>query len=116
MDDERVAAALGPVAKLSCRRGDRPAPEAAPRDDVDPLAEPLAAAGADAEVVAAEPLLAAAHAPIAMIAAAPGVASASGYGDVPQVQDRGLVVVGFPSNDFGNREPAPMRRSASFAA
>jgi glutathione peroxidase len=161
LDDERVAAALGPVAKLSCRRGDPD--DAAPRIGAPAaLSEPLAATGADADVVAAEPLVAAANAPIAMVAVAPeavisdgascpallhwtfnrlqtgkpeslcqfegkvvvivNTASYCGYTHqyegleamYRKYKDRGLVVVGFPSNDFGNQEPGTNHEIAEF--
>ena len=161
LDDERVAAALGTVAKLSCRRDDPP-DSAARSQEPAALDEPLAATGADAEVVAAEPLVAAANAPIAMVAIGPeaviddgascpallhwtfnrlqtgkpeslcqfegkvvlivNTASYCGYTHqyegleamYRKYKDRGLVIVGFPSNDFGNQEPGTNHEIAEF--
>jgi glutathione peroxidase len=161
LDDERVAAALGPVAKLSCRRDDPPTAETG-SDEARALAEPLAATGADADVVAAEPLLSAANAPVAMVAVGPqtitgeagecpallhwtfnrlqtgkpeslcqfegkvvlivNTASYCGYTHqyegleamYRKYKDRGLVIVGFPSNDFGNQEPGSNKEIAEF--
>jgi hypothetical protein len=179
LEDDRVVAAMGPIARLSCRKDD-PAtmePAAAPADAAatvapatpapnsdtvanDPIDRPLAATGADSKVLASEPLLSAAAAPIAMVAVAPdtpagacpallqrtfnrlqtgkpeslcqfegkvllvvNTASYCGYTHqyegleamYRKYKDRGLVVVGFPSNDFGSRNPAPIRRSPSSA-
>jgi glutathione peroxidase len=163
LDDERVASALGPVARLSCRKGDPPAlDDRVAADQARVLGEPLAATGADADVVAAEPLLAAANAPIAMVAVAPEPVSVDGVscpallhwtfnrlqtgkpeslcqfeGKVVLIvntasycgythqyegleamyrkyKDRGFVVVGFPSNDFGNQEPGTNKEIAEF--
>ena len=168
LDDERVVAALGPIAKLSCRKDDPVTPDGAPPAEAaaDPLSAPLSAVGADAESVASERLLAAAASPIAMVAVAPSAAPASdaaAAGGCPALlqqtfnrlqtgkaeslcqfegkvllivntasycgythqyegleamyrkyKDRGLVVVGFPSNDFGKQEPGTNKEIAEF--
>lgn len=182
LEDDRVVAAMGPIARLSCRKGDpasdaeapaAPAtaagslpPERTPAASemasalaADPLDAPLAATGAEAEIVASEPLLAAAAAPIAMVAVAPdtpagacpailqrtfnrlqtgqpeslcefegkvllivNTASYCGYTHqyegleamYRKYKDRGLVVVGFPSNDFGRQEPGTNQEIAEF--
>jgi glutathione peroxidase len=189
LDDERVVAALGPIAKLSCRKDDMAAfePPAGPASSADPLDRPLTAAGADADSVASEHLLAAAASPIAMVAGArpaapanaapasargaPGAAvvakadppSPAAAGSCPALlqrtfnrlqtgkpeslcqfegkvllvvntasycgythqyegleamyrkyKARGLVIVGFPSNDFGKQEPGSNQEIAEF--
>jgi len=182
LDDDRVVAAIGPIARLACRKDDpasmgppssaatEPATasatpaassEATIADEVadDPIDRPLAATGADAKVLASEPLLSAAAAPIAMVAVAPdtpagecpallartfnrlqtgkpeslcqfegkvllvvNTASYCGYTHqyeglealYRKYKDRGLVVVGFPSNDFGKQEPGTNQEIAEF--
>ena len=169
LDDERVVAALGPIAKLSCHKDDPVTPDiAAPVNasaSSDALSAPLAAAGADADTIAGQRLLAAAAAPIAMVAVAPttpasdatvagacpallqqtfnrlqtgkpeslcqfegkvlvvvNTASYCGYTHqyegleamYRKYKDRGLVVVGFPSNDFGKQEPGTNKEIAEF--
>jgi glutathione peroxidase len=187
LEDDRVVAAMGPIARLSCRKDDPAnadavtpaaaapatanaaptpptgvaAPSAPAEVEVaqDPLDRPLAATGADTKVLASEPLLSAAAAPIAMVAVTPetsagecpallqrtfnrlqtgkpeslcqfggkvllvvNTASYCGYTHqyegleamYRKYKDRGLVVVGFPSNDFGKQEPGSNQEIAEF--
>jgi len=177
LEDDRVVAAIGPIARLSCRKDDPTTMEipAAPSDAAaaaavtptpdsdtvaaDPIDRPLAATGADSKVLASEPLLSAAAAPLVMVAVAPdteagacpallqrtfnrlqtgkpeslcqfegkvllvvNTASYCGYTHqyeglealYRKYKDRGLVVVGFPSNDFGKQEPGTNQEIAEF--
>jgi len=179
LEDARVVAAIGPIARLSCSKDDPAGPAAAAARatslplDAAAIAEaqfdaasqaaldtPLEATGADAATVAGQHLLAAAHAPIAMVAVAPdatqagscpvllqrtfnrlqtgkpeslcqfegkvllvvNTASYCGYTHqyegleamYRKYKDRGLVVVGFPSNDFGKQEPGSNQEIAEF--
>ena len=168
-DDDRVVDAIGPLAKLACRRDD---PAESPADEVPPpnaLDVPLASYSPEAEQAATGPLIAAAVAPLAPVAARQaGEARAQGAADdvpadcPPLLQERfnrlqtgesqslcqfrgkvllvvntasycgytgqyeglealyrkykgrGLVVVGFPSNDFGGQEPGTNQEIAQF--
>ena len=169
LDDDRVVAAIGPLAKLACRRDD---PVEAAADDepaLNVLDVPLASYSPEAQQAATGPLIAAAVAPLAAVAARPaGEAGAQGAADdVPadcppllqqrfnrlqtgesqslcqfrgkvllvvntasycgytgqyeglealyrKYKGRGLVVVGFPSNDFGGQEPGTNQEIAQF--
>jgi glutathione peroxidase len=174
LDDDRVVDAIGPIAKLSCRRDD---PIGAPASDdtalapADALDAPLASYSDAARQAATSPLIAAAVAPLAVVAAstpAPDArAGPSGAQEVPadcppllqyrfnrlqtgesqslcefrgkvllivntasycgytgqyeglealyrRYKGRGLVVVGFPSNDFGGQEPGTNHEIAQF--
>ena len=168
LDDERVVAAIGPLAKLACHRDD---PETGPDTPADALDAPLASLSAEAQAARNEPLVVAALAPIAPLPRAPAermaeaakaapadvpsdcpallqqsfrrlqtgeaqslcqfrgkvllvVNTASYCGYTGQYEDlealyrryrgRGLVVVGFPSNDFGGQEPGSNQQIAQF--
>jgi glutathione peroxidase len=173
-DDDRVVDALGPLAKLSCRRNDPPDTQAA-NDDAGPSAAaldaPLASNPAADHEASAGPLLAAAVAPLAALST-PAAANATraeqaALADMPadcpallryrfnrlqtgepqslcqfqgkvlvivntasycgytgqyeglealyrKYKGRGLVVVGFPSNDFGGQEPGTNQEIAQF--
>lgn len=174
-DDERVVAALSPLATLSCHRDDPPEQKAgddtASRSNDAALDAPLASqAGAEQEA-ATQPLVTAAIGPLAAVTAPqPGDnarALASATDDMPadcpallryrfnrlqtgeaqslcqfqgkvllivntasycgytgqyeglealyrKYKGRGLVVVGFPSNDFGGQEPGTNHEIAQF--
>ena len=167
LDDDRVVAALAPLADLSCHRND--APEGARADSGsarERLDEPLASYAPPSALAATGPLLAAAAAPIALVTApAPhgnpaaveipagcpallrhqfnrlqtgepqslcqfqgkvllvvNTASYCGYTNqyeglealYRKYKGRGLVVVGFPSNDFGGQEPGTNTEIARF--
>jgi glutathione peroxidase len=168
LDDERVVAALAPIANLACRRDDPVSATSSADDDAsagDALDAPLASTAAPAEISANAPLIAAAAAPIAPVAAASRADTASNdvSGDCPSLlrynfnrlqtgesqslcqfrgkvllvvntasycaytgqyeglealyrkyKGRGLVVVGFPSNDFGGQEPGTNSEIAQF--
>lgn len=183
LEDERVIAAIGPIADLTCRRSDYAPPaesraaaqyaiaetEARERALSAPIAPPAAAVDAlltQHLVGAALSPLAALHTPedetatiATAIATAPTAATgdcspllqytfnrlqtgeaqtlcqfrgkvllivntASYCGNTPQYEglealyrkyrDRGLVVVGFPSNDFGGQEPGSNQDIAEF--
>ena len=167
LDDDRVVAALAPLAPLSCRRDDPEDGKRAASDDA--LDAPLASYASPAQLAASGPLVVAAAAPIAAVTA-PVPASrgdASGIADMPadcpallryrfnrlqtgesqslcqfqgkvllvvntasycgytgqyeglealyrKYKGRGLVVVGFPSNDFGGQEPGTNQEIAQF--
>ncbi len=174
-DDERVVAALAPIATLSCHRNDsvesKSADDTAGESTDTALDAPLASQSPEAQAAATEPLLAAAVAPLAAVsaprpandaqtAAAPAadmpadcpallryqfnrlqtgesqslcqfqgkvlliVNTASYCGYTGQYEGlealyrkykgRGLVVVGFPSNDFGGQEPGTNQEIAKF--
>jgi glutathione peroxidase len=174
LDDERVLEAIGPLARLSCHRDDPPETEAPAVDDSaskgDALDAPLASHEPGSQQPGSEPLLAAAIAPLASLAA-PQTDSArtaqANESDVPadcpallrqrfnrlqtgesqslcefrgkvllivntasycaytgqyeglealyrRYKGRGLVVVGFPSNDFGEQEPGSNQEIAQF--
>jgi glutathione peroxidase len=174
-DDERVVAALSPLATLSCHRddppGQKPGDDTASRSNDAALDAPLASqAGAEQEA-ATQPLVTAAIGPLAAVTAPqPGDSArgpASGNDDMPaecpallryrfnrlqtgesqslcqfqgkvllivntasycgytgqyeglealyrKYKGRGLVVVGFPSNDFGGQEPGTNHEIAQF--
>ena len=175
LEDDRVVAAIGPIARLSCRKDD-PADDAtkeraaaakasgaaiaeAPAT-ADPLDAPLGGTSVDAQTAASERLLAAAATTIPALAVAPegagtvacpallnrtfnrlqtgkpeslcqfegkvllvvNTASYCGYTHqyegleamYRKYRDRGLVVVGFPSNDFGKQEPGSNQEIAEF--
>lgn len=173
LDDDRVVAAVGPLAKLSCHRDDPVEdPEGGAHETAqdEALDAPLASYSQDARKTANEPLIAAAVAPIAPVAAPAGEAArgapvnvADEPADCPALlryrfnrlqtgepqslcqfrgkvllvvntasycsytgqyegleamyrkyKGRGLVVVGFPSNDFGGQEPGTNREIAQF--
>ncbi|HJU21471.1 MAG TPA: glutathione peroxidase [Casimicrobiaceae bacterium] len=169
-DDKSVVDAMGPIAKLACRRDD--AADASQSDDSsDPLDAPLGSGQNDATHAAEQPLVTAALAPIAplpalasdRIADATRSATADTPADCPDIlryefnrlqtgeaqslcqfrgkvllivntasycaytgqyeglealyrkyKGRGLVVVGFPSNDFGGQEPGTNQDIARF--
>jgi glutathione peroxidase len=167
LDDDRVIAALAPLAPLSCRRDD---PEVTSSDArADALDAPLASYASPMQVAAVGPLVVAAAAPIAPVTApAPSQrGDAAGNADMPadcpellrhrfnrlqtgesqslcqfkgkvllvvntasycgytgqyeglealyrKYKGRGLVVVGFPSNDFGGQEPGTNQEIAQF--
>ncbi len=173
LDDERVVDAIGPLAKLACRRGD--APDALPAADTtgstaNALDAPLGSATATGEADVT-PLVAAAIAPLAPVSASPSGAASraeqAATADLPvdcpallqyrfnrlqtgepqslcqfqgkvlvivntatycgytnqyegletlyrKYKGRGLVVVGFPSNDFGGQEPGTNQEIAQF--
>ncbi|HLX27742.1 MAG TPA: glutathione peroxidase [Casimicrobiaceae bacterium] len=169
-DDQSVVDAMGPIAKLACRRDD--AVDASQEDDgVDPLDAPLGSGQNDPEQAAEQPLVAAALAPLAplpapasdRIAATTRDAAPDTPADCPDIlryefnrlqtgeaqslcqfrgkvllivntasycaytgqyeglealyrkyKGRGLVVVGFPSNDFGGQEPGTNQDIARF--
>lgn len=173
LEDDRVVAAIGPLAKLACLRDD-PDTLAATDADAGPSADrldaPLASYSPDAQRAATAPLLAAAVQPLAPLAAPPSAeavrvaaADADTAGDCPALlrqqfnrlqtgesqslcqfrgkvllivntasycsytsqyegleamyrkyKGRGLVVVGFPSNDFGGQEPGTNQQIAQF--
>lgn len=168
--DRSVVDAIGPIAKLACRRDD--ATDASQEDDAaDPLDAPLGSGQDDAAQAAEQPLVAAALAPLAPlpVLAVERIADASrsaGTDTPPDCPDilryefnrlqtgeaqslcqfrgkvllivntasycaytgqyeglealyrkykgRGLVVVGFPSNDFGGQEPGTNQDIARF--
>jgi len=168
LDDDRVVAAIGPIAKLSCNRDDPP--ESA-GDDTEPhgdgLDAPLASDAVGAQDASTQPLLAAAVAPLAPLSARESRTAGASAPDVPadcpellrqefnrlqtgesqslcqfrgkvllivntasycgytgqyeglealyrRYKGRGLVVVGFPSNDFGGEEPGSNQEIAQF--
>lgn len=172
LDDERVLEAIGPLARLSCRRDDPPETEVPAADNSaakgDVLDAPLASYDGESQQPGSEPLLAAAIAPLALLTA-PQANSAppANESDVPadcpallrqrfnrlqtgesqslcefrgkvllivntasycaytgqyeglealyrRYKGRGLVVVGFPSNDFGGQEPGSNPEIAQF--
>jgi glutathione peroxidase len=174
-DDERVVAALSPLATLSCHRDDPPQQKSdddtASRSNDAALDAPLASqAGAEQEA-ATQPLVTAAIGPLAAVTApqpgddarAPASATDDQPADCPALlryrfnrlqtgesqslcqfqgkvllivntasycgytgqyeglealyrkyKGRGLVVVGFPSNDFGGQEPGTNHEIAQF--
>jgi glutathione peroxidase len=175
LDDDRVVAAIGPLAKLACHRDDPddwPATDAqtsAPDDTGDTLDAPLASHSPDAQRAGTAPLLAAAVQPLARLAAPASteIANVASDADTPadcpallrqrfnrlqtgesqslcqfrgkvllvvntasycsytsqyeglealyrKYKGRGLVVVGFPSNDFGGQEPGTNQQIAQF--
>ena len=173
LDDERVLEAIGPLARLSCHRDDPPeseAPDAGDASKSDALDAPLASSALESQPPGSEPLLAAAIAPLAPLAApqtdAARSAQAGEYdesSDCPELlrqrfnrlqtgesqslcqfrgkvllivntasycgytgqyeglealyrryKGRGLVVIGFPSNDFGGQEPGSNQEIAQF--
>jgi glutathione peroxidase len=173
LEDDRVVAALGPLARLACHRDD---PDTLPATDADAstsgntLDAPLASHPPDARRAGTAPLLAAAVQPLAPLAApasAEAVRAADVDADIPadcpallrqrfnrlqtgesqslcqfrgkvllvvntasycsytsqyeglealyrKYKGRGLVVVGFPSNDFGGQEPGTNKQIAQF--
>jgi glutathione peroxidase len=171
LEDDRVVAAIGPLAKLACTRDD---PDTLPATDAaasaDTLDAPLASYSPDAQQAATAPLLAAAVQPLAPLAAPPSAEItrvAATEADMPadcpallrqrfnrlqtgesqslcqfrgkvllvvntasycsytsqyeglealyrKYKGRGLVVVGFPSNDFGGQEPGTNQQIAQF--
>ena len=167
LDDERVVAALAPLAPLSCRRDD---PEVTKIDAGDhALDAPLASYASPMQLAALGPLVVAAAAPIAAVTAPAPAPRGEAVGNVDMPADcpellrhrfnrlqtgesqslcqfrnkvllvvntasycgytgqyeglealyrkyrgRGLVVVGFPSNDFGGQEPGTNQEIAQF--
>jgi glutathione peroxidase len=167
LDDDRVVAAIAPLARLSCHLDDPPVAE---RDaSIDALDAPLASHSSALQLAATGPLLAAATAPLAPVTAptpsarAGQAAAADMPDDCPALlrhrfnrlqtgesqslcqfrgkvllvvntasycgytgqyeglealyrryKGRGLVVVGFPSNDFGGQEPGTNQEIAQF--
>jgi glutathione peroxidase len=170
LDDERVLEAIGPLARLSCHRDDPPESDADDAAKSNALVAPLASSALESQPAGSEPLLAAAIAPLAPLAApqtdAARSAQAGEYdesSDCPELlrqrfnrlqtgesqslcqfrgkvllvvntasycaytgqyeglealyrryKRRGLVVVGFPSNDFGGQEPGSNPEIAQF--
>jgi glutathione peroxidase len=174
LDDDRVVDAIGPLIKLSCNRDDVPESDVQldkPAVAVNALDAPLASYSPEARAAATGPLLAAAVAPLAPVAAPASsgtsrgehVAAADMPADCPALlrhqfnrlqtgesqslcqfrgkvllvvntasycgytgqyeglealyrkyKGRGLVVVGFPSNDFGGQEPGTNQEIAQF--
>ncbi len=167
LDDDRVVAALGPLARLSCHRDDPDVLTGDAHDDA--LDAPLASYASSMQLTAVGPLVVAAAAPIAPLTAPAPVprGDASGAADMPadcpallrhrfnrlqtgesqslcqfqgkvllvvntasycgytgqyeglealyrKYKGRGLVVVGFPSNDFGGQEPGTNQEIAQF--
>jgi len=170
LDDDRVVAAMGPLANLACHKDD-PQSSAASDEDAtsgDPLDAPLASHSRASELSEHGPLIAAAAAPLAPVTAPSPSAraessSAAEAADCPALlrqtfnrlqtgesqslcqfqgkvllvvntasycaytgqyeglealyrkyKGRGLVVVGFPSNDFGGQEPGTNTEIAEF--
>ncbi|HEX6138580.1 MAG TPA: glutathione peroxidase [Casimicrobiaceae bacterium] len=171
LEDDRVVEAIGPLVKLTCRRDDPIEPVAQGGAHPDALDAPLASQRSEVQQLRSGPLLAAAIAPLALVAAPqPADASrkdqveaADAPADCPPLlrhrfnrlqtgesqslcqfrgkvllvvntasycgytgqyeglealyrryKGRGLVVVGFPSNDFGGQEPGTNQEIAQF--
>jgi glutathione peroxidase len=173
LDDDRVVDAIGPLIKLSCNRDDPESDAGGARSGVavNALDAPLASYSPEAQAAATGPLLAAAVAPLAPVAAPTSSNAARGVrvaatdmpADCPPLlrhqfnrlqtgdsqslcqfrgkvllivntasycgytgqyegleamyrkyKGRGLVVVGFPSNDFGGQEPGTNQEIAQF--
>ena len=116
LEDDRVVDAIGPLVRLSCRRDD---PVEAPAADMPADCPPLLRHSFNRLQTGQPQSLCQFHGKVLLIV---NTASYCGYTGqyeglealYRKYKGRGLVVVGFPSNDFGGQEPGTNQEIAQF--